>query len=201
MCIMGEDNFSIELCGGTHVKKLGEIGSFKLTSQSSVASGIRRLEAVTGSMVDTSEALIEKILTQKKAKEDKKLNKKPVETISKKILDGEVINLGEVSLFFDFVKNVGGKNLRVLIDECKKEYNNSVICIISLDDNKITIAIGITDDLIDDYDSVELVNLVSEVMKGKGGGGRRDMALAGGTDASMIEDAKKILIKKIENKN
>ena len=201
MCIMGEDNFSIELCGGTHVKKLGEIGSFKLTSQSSVASGIRRLEAVTGSMVDTSEALIEKILTQKKAKEDKKLNKKPVETISKKILDGEVINLGEVSLFFDFVKNVGGKNLRVLIDECKKEYNNSVICIISLDDNKITIAIGITDDLIDDYDSVELVNLVSEVMKGKGGGGRRDMALAGGTDASMLENAKEILIKKIGNKN
>ena len=179
---MGEDNFSIELCGGTHVDSLSEIGSFKLIAQSSVASGIRRLEAVTGSMADTSEALIEKILTQKKAKEDKKLNKKSIETVSKNVLDGEILELGRVSLFFDFVKNVDGKNLRVLIDECKKDYNNSIICIISSDDNKVTIAIGVTSDIIDDYDSVELVNIVSEVMKGKGGGGRRDMALAGGTD-------------------
>ena len=198
---MGEDNFSMELCGGTHVDSLSEIGSFKLTAQSSVASGIRRLEAVTGSMVDTSEALIEKILTQKKAKEDKKSNRKSIETISKNVLDGEIIELGKVSLFFDFVKNVDGKNLRVLIDECKKDYNNSIICIISSDDNKVTIAMGVTDDIIDDYDSVELVNIVSEVMKGKGGGGRRDMALAGGTDIDMVDEAKKTLIMKIKNKS
>ena len=201
MCIMGENNFSIELCGGTHVKNLGEIGSFKLTSQSSVASGVRRLEAVTGLMVDKSEALIEKILNQKKAKEDKKSNKKSVKTISKNVLNGEILKLGEVSLFFDLVKNIDGRNLRLLIDECKKDYNNSVICIISANVNKVTVAMGVTDDLIDDYDSVELVNIVSEVMKGKGGGGRRDMALAGGTDINMVEEAKKILIKKIENKN
>ncbi len=198
---MGEDNFSIELCGGTHVNSLSEIGSFKLIAQSSVASGIRRLEAVTGSMADTSEALIEKILTQKKAKEDKKLNKKSIETVSKNVLDGEILELGRVSLFFDFIKNVDGKNLRVLIDECKKDYNNSIICIISSDDNKVTIAIGVTSDIIDDYDSVELVNIVSEVMKGKGGGGRRDMALAGGTDINMVDEAKKILIKEIKNKS
>ena len=198
---MGDDNFSIELCGGTHVDSLSEIGSFKLIAQSSVASGIRRLEAVTGSMVDTSEALVDKILTQKKAKEDKKPNKKSAETISKNVLDGEILELGKVSLFFDFVKNVDGKNLRVLIDECKKDYNNSIICIISSDDNKVTIAIGVTSDIIDDYDSVELVNIVSEVMKGKGGGGRRDMALAGGTDINMVDEAKKILIKEIKNKS
>ena len=201
MCTMGEDNFSIELCGGTHVQSLGEIGSFKLISQSSVASGIRRLEAVTGSMVDKSEALIEKILIQKKAKEDKQSNKKSLEIVSKEILDGEIIKLGEVSLFFNFVKNIDGKNLRFLIDECKKDYDNSVICIISSVDNKVTIAIGVTHDVINDYDSVELVNIVSEVMRGRGGGGRRDMALAGGTDIGMIEEAKKILIKKIENKS
>ena len=198
---MGEDNFSIELCGGTHVDSLSEIGSFKLIAQSSVASGIRRLEAVTGSMVDTSEALVEKILAQKKAKEDKKSNKKSAETVSKNVLDGEILELGKVSLFFDFVKNVDGKNLRVLIDECKKDYNNSIICIISSDDNKVTIAIGVTNDIIDYYDSVELVNIVSEVMNGKGGGGRRDMALAGGTDINMVDEAKKILIKEIKNKS
>ena len=201
MCTMGEDNFSIELCGGTHVQSLGEIGSFKLISQSSVASGIRRLEAVTGSMVDKSEALIEKLLIQKKAKEDKQSNKKSPEIVSKEVLDGEIIKLGEVSLFFNFVKNIDGKNLRFLIDECKKDYDNSVICIISSVDNKVTIAIGVTNDVINDYDSVELVNIVSEVMRGRGGGGRRDMALAGGTDINMIEEAKKILIKKIENKS
>ena len=75
------------------------------------------------------------------------------------------------------------------------------ICIISSDDNKVTIAIGVTNDIIDYYDSVELVNIVSEVMKGKGGGGRRDMALAGGTDINMVDEAKKILIKKIKNKS
>ena len=152
-------------------------------------------------MVDTSEALIEKILTQKKAKEDKKSNRKSIEAISKNVLDGEIIELGKVSLFFDFVKNVDGKNLRFLIDECKKDYNNSIICIISSDDNKVTIAMGVTDDIIDDYDSVKLVNIVSEVMKGKGGGGRRDMALAGGTDIDMVDEAKKTLIMKIKNKS
>jgi alanyl-tRNA synthetase len=60
---------------------------------------------------------------------------------------------------------------------------------------------GVTDDIIDDYDSVELVNIVSEVMKGKGGGGRRDMALAGGTDIDMVDKAKEILIMKIKNKS
>jgi alanyl-tRNA synthetase len=60
---------------------------------------------------------------------------------------------------------------------------------------------GVTDDRIDDYDSVELVNIVSEVMKGKGGGGRRDMALAGGTDIDMVDEAKKTLIMKIKNKS
>ena len=151
-------------------------------------------------MVNTSDSLIEKILTQKKAKEDKKLNKKSFETLSKSVLNGEIFNLGNVSLFFDSLENVGSKNLRFLIDECKKDFNNSVICIIGSDNNKVSIAIGITDDLIDDYDAVELVKIVSEVMKGKGGGGRRDMALGGGTDIRMIEDAKNILIKKIQNK-
>ena len=196
---MGKNNFSTELCGGTHVDTLEEIGSFKLIAQSSVASGVRRLEAVTGNMVNSTETLLEKILNQKKIKEDKKSNKKTEETISKKILDGEIIKLGEVSLFFDSLKNVNGKNLRSLIDECKKDYQKSIICLISSEEKKVTIAVGVTNDIINEYDSVELVNIVSEIMKGKGGGGRRDMALAGGTDINKIDDAKKILINKIKD--
>ena len=97
------------------------------------------------------------------------------------------------------MKNVNGKNLRSLIDECKKDYQKSIICLISSEEKKVTIAVGVTNDIIDDYDSVELVNIVSEIMKGKGGGGRRDMALAGGTDINKIDDAKKILINKIKD--
>ncbi len=198
---MGENNFSTELCGGTHVQSLKEIGSFRLISQSSVASGIRRLEAVTGDKVNSSELLIDKILKQKDIKEEKRSFKKITKNISKDILNGEIVVVNNINLYFDVLENVDGKNLRILIDACKKDYKKSVICLISSDEKKVIIAMGITDDILKKFDAIDLVNTVSKIMKGKGGGGRKDMALAGGSDINMVEQAKKRLIEKIEKIN
>ena len=87
------------------------------------------------------------------------------------------------------------------IDECKKDLGSGIICLISRDNKKATIAIGVTNDLLDIFDSVQLVRIASEKMSGKGGGGRPDMALSGGSEPNKAEEAIEVLIKKIKEKN
>ena len=198
---MGEDSFSVELCGGTHVKSLSEIGLFKLVSQSSVASGIRRLEAVTGHAADTEISILDKISAKLKEDEEKKFNKSKAVKVSKGILNGRTLNIDGIKFFYDILEGVDGKNLRSLIDDCKKDIGSGVICLISKDDKKATIAVGVTKDLLDNLDSIELVRIVSEKMSGKGGGGRPDMALSGGSEPEKAEDAIDALIKKLNIKS
>ena len=197
---MGNDSFSIELCGGTHVKSLNEIGLFKLISQSSVASGIRRIEAKTGDEASSSISIIKKISSDSNKKEKKSIKNK-VEKISKSILNGKIVNINDVKFYHDILEGIDGKNLRSLIDECKKDLGSGIICLISRDDKKATIAVGVTADLVEIFDSVQLVRIASEEMSGKGGGGRPDMALSGGSEPNKAEEAIKALIKKIEEKN
>ena len=197
---MGNDSFSIELCGGTHVKSLNEIGLFKLISQSSVASGIRRIEAKTGDEASSSISIIKKISSDSNKKEKKSIKNK-VEKISKSILNGKIVNINDVKFYHDILEGIDGKNLRSLIDECKKDLGSGIICLISRDDKKATIAVGVTADLLEIFDSVQLVRIASEEMSGKGGGGRPDMALSGGSEPNKAEEAIKALIKKIEEKN
>ena len=197
---MGNDLFSIELCGGTHVKSLNEIGLFKLISQSSVASGIRRIEAKTGDEASSSISIIKKISSDSNKKEKKSIKNK-VEKISKSILNGKIVNINDVKFYHDILEGIDGKNLRSLIDECKKDLGSGIICLISRDDKKATIAVGVTADLVEIFDSVQLVRIASEEMSGKGGGGRPDMALSGGSEPNKAEEAIKALIKKIEEKN
>ena len=195
---MGEDSFSVELCGGTHVDNLSEIGSFKLIAQSSVASGIRRIEAVTGSEAKLSLSIMDKISAKNAEEKEKKSKKTKALKVSKSILSGELSEINGVKFFYDILEGVDGKDLRSLIDDCKKDLNSGIICLISRDDKKATIAVGVTEDLLDNFDSVELVKIVSEGMSGKGGGGRPDMALSGGTEPHKAEDAVKSLIERIK---
>ena len=197
---MGEDSFSVELCGGTHVKSLNEIGLFKLVSQSSVASGVRRLEAVTGHAADVEISILDKISAKLKEDKEKKSNKSKAIKVSKGILNGRTLNIDGIKFFYDILEGVDGKNLRSLIDDCKKNIGSGVICLISKDDKKATIAVGVTKDLLDNLDSIELVRIVSEKMSGKGGGGRPDMALSGGSEPEKAEDAIDALIKKLNIK-
>ena len=197
---MGNDSFSVELCGGTHVKSLNDIGLFKLISQSSVASGIRRIEAKTGDEAFSSISIIEKMSFDSQNKE-KKSNKNKAEKISKSILNGKILDINDIKFYHDILEDIDGKNLRSLIDECKKDLGSGIICLISRDNKKATIAIGVTNDLLEIFDSVQLVRIASEKMSGKGGGGRPDMALSGGSEPNKAEEAIEVLIKKIKEKN
>ena len=195
---MGHDSFSKELCGGTHVKNLGEIESFKIISQNSVASGIRRVEAVTGSIALDSLSLIDKINQKEIRQEEKKQTKIKEKKVSKNILNGKTEEFNKSKFFFDKISGVDAKNLRHLVDECKKDISTGIVCLISNNEGKSSVAIGVTDDLLDDYDAVELVRISSEIMGGKGGGGRKDMALAGAKDTSKSDNVFEQLLKKIK---
>ena len=195
---MGHDSFSKELCGGTHVKSLGEIENFKIISQSSVASGIRRVEAVTGLIALNSLSLIDKINEKEREQEEKKQTKTKEKRISKDILNGRIEEFNKSKFFFDQISGVDARNLRHLVDECKKDIGTGIVCLISTNEGKSSIAIGVTDDILDDYDAVELVKISSEIMGGKGGGGRKDMALAGAKDTSKSDLVYEQLIKKLK---
>ena len=197
---MGSELFSVELCGGTHVESLNDIGLFKLISQSSVASGIRRIEAKTGAEASSAISIIKKMSSDSIEKKEKKSSKNKIEKISKSILNGKKMDINGVGFYSDILEFIDGKNLRLLIDECKKDLGSGIICLISKEDKKATIAVGVTSDLVEAFDSVQLVRIVSEKMSGKGGGGRPDMALSGGSEPDKAEEAIEELIQNIKEK-
>ena len=108
------------------------------------------------------------------------------------------INSTLVKLFFDKLDDVDAKNLRQLLDECKKDIKSGIVCLIATYEGKSSIAIGVTNDLLNNYDAVNLVKTSSEILGGKGGGGRKDMALAGAKDVTKSEDVFEQLLKEIK---
>ena len=223
---MGEDEgkyFSTELCGGTHVKNTGDIGKFKIISQSSIAAGVRRIEALRDKQLDdylqnkeklsslSSEKNEENINTL--AKEIIKLGGKPnldqedqksliknltkqlellsVSSIlkdkSKNIIIDETINGTKVR--FQKVNGLPPKELRKLVDSGKKELAEGIVIVFASQEDKVGVAVGVTDDLTSKYDAVNFVKLGSEIIGGTGGGGRKDFAQAGGQDQTKINEA------------
>ncbi|MSP10068.1 MAG: alanine--tRNA ligase [Pelagibacteraceae bacterium] len=227
---MGEDNgsyFSTELCGGTHVKNTGDIGKLKIISQSSVAAGVRRIEALRDKQLDEYLKNKEKLLDLSNDKNDetiKKLSKEIIKLGGKPHLDQEdqktliknlskqleillinlVINdkskniikdelINGVKLRCQKVEDLPFKELRNLVDKGKKELLEGIIIVFAIQDGKVGIAVGITDKLTELYDAVKFVKVGSEIIGGKGGGGRKDFAQAGGQDQTKIEEAFKKL--------
>ncbi|WP_370274684.1 alanine--tRNA ligase, partial [Hyphomonas atlantica] len=198
--------YSVELCGGTHVERSGDIGLFVITSESGVSAGVRRVEAATGAeavaflkgraqiAVDLSESLkvpLKDVPRRVAALGDerKALEKELAEAKRKLAMGGggaapagpEEIN--GVKLMARIAEGVGGKELRTLVDEAKAQIGSGIVVFVGVADGKAGVAVGVTKDLTDTYSAVDLVKAASEALGGKGGGGRPDMAQAGGPDA------------------
>ncbi|MBV9516581.1 MAG: alanine--tRNA ligase [Hyphomicrobiales bacterium] len=216
---MGEDAkgankpFSIELCGGTHVGRTGEIGLLTITSESGVASGVRRIEALTGNAARAhlnaeSEALSELAQRLKCRKEEigarvgdlieerRRLERELAE-LRRKLVAGAGTSgastrrdVGGIPFLGLVLDGVPAGELKGLIDERKRELGSGIAAIVTRGvDGKATLAVGVTEDLVDRWDAVSLVKAGAQALGGRGGGGRRDLAQAGGPDGSKAQAA------------
>jgi alanyl-tRNA synthetase len=204
--------YSVELCGGTHVSRSGDIAVFTIISEGGVSAGIRRIEATTGAealsylkgraqiAADVAESLKVplKDLPRRVAsltEERRSLERELSEAKRKLAMGGgggapagpEVIN--GVNLIARVAEGVGGKELRALVDEAKSKIGSGVVVFVGVDGGKAGVAIGVTKDLTEKFSAVELVKSAAAAIGGQGGGGRPDMAQAGGPDADKANEA------------
>ena len=218
--------FSKELCGGTHVDQTGDILNFKIINQTSVASGIRRIEALTNIAVDeynkqkiqldnkTLKENLDKIsiliseikeydnnfdysydqnsdLTNnlkelKKLLDQKKQNKNKETSLQNIVIE----KINDINFVYLLTENYPSKILKQFVDDQKNKYQNKCASlIISKDGDKLSIVLGVTEDLTSNFDSAKVIQDVSKILGGKGGGGRKDMAQAGGISLENIDQA------------
>ena len=214
--------FSVELCGGTHVKQTGEIGLFKFVSEGAVAAGVRRVEAVTGEnainllhqqqqilnqsaellKADTA-SLVEKIqqLQEKSKKVEKELQqlKDKLAAQAGGELAKQAQQINGVNVVVQRLENVDVKALRTMVDDLKNQLGSAVIAFATQTDEKVNLIVGVTKDLTDKLNAGELVGLMAQEVGGKGGG-RADMAMAGGSEPQHISQALSIAMNWIQAK-
>ncbi|MEC8087093.1 MAG: alanine--tRNA ligase [Pseudomonadota bacterium] len=209
-----DESFSVELCGGTHVSRTGDIGFFHIVAESAVASGVRRIEALAGATAEAHAFDKENLLTQvanelKTSAEDvhgrvrglieerKKLERE-VSELRRKLATGagtgpdgsnSVIEIAGVKYAPRLLEGIPGKELKSMADQIKKELGSGVTAIISVESGKASIVVGVTSDLTDRVNAVDLVRIGSAKLGGKGGGGRADMAQAGGPNGGAAQFA------------
>ncbi|MBO6539312.1 MAG: alanine--tRNA ligase [Rhizobiaceae bacterium] len=208
--------YSVELCGGTHVNATGDIGLVRVVSEGAVSSGVRRLEALTGAAARDHLAEQDRRLRQMAAalkvapqdaparleavlEERRKMERELAEARKQLALGGgatasgggsEKEDIGGVGFLGKVVSGVAPKDLKSLADEGKKSLGSGVTVFVgTAEDGKASVVVGVTDDLTSRFSAVDLVRKASEALGGKGGGGRPDMAQAGGPDASKADDA------------
>jgi alanyl-tRNA synthetase len=211
--------WSVELCGGTHVRRTGDIGLIKIIAESGSAAGVRRIEALTAEGARTylgaqdervkevaatlrvrPEDVVERI---KALVDDRKNLERQLADAKKQIALGgggaagangaaadAVRTIGKVKLLARTVQGLNPKDLRGLIDDGKKQVGSGIVAIVGVtDDGKAGLAVGVTEDLLKTWNAVDLVKAGAAALGGKGGGGRPDMAQAGGPDGAKADAA------------
>ena len=210
--------WSVELCGGTHVRRTGDIGLISVTGESAVASGVRRIEALTGryarkhanetialaksaaaelrtSVEDVPSRIATLIEERKKLERElsdarRKLAMSGGSAASNGSVAAGVREVGNVKLMTRAVEGIEMKDLKSLADDGKKQLGSGVVAIVGVTgDGKAGVVVGVTSDLTSRYNAVDLVRVASEALGGKGGGGRPDMAQAGGPDGAKADAA------------
>jgi len=221
---MGEDGrkaYSVELCGGTHVRRLGDIGLFTITGESAVASGVRRIEALTSEgarqylggqaalareaagVLKTGIAELPQRVSQL-TEERRKLERELADAKRALALAGPAKSDGEapreiagVKTVVRVLEGIPAKELKSLADEAKAKLGSGVVALVALADGKASLVVGVTDDLTSRISAVDLVRAGAEALGGKGGGGRPDMAQAGGPETGKAQDALNAIEKRL----
>ena len=205
------NTYSLELCGGTHVVRTGDIGAFVALGDSASSSGVRRIEALTGQAAQdylrgqdhllAEAALVLKAPASdvpariKALQDERKTMQNEIAELRKQVAMGgagggtETETINDIPFLGQVLADVPGKDLRGLIDEHKSRMKSGAIVLISGAGGKAAIAAGVTDDLTDGLSAVDLVKAAAEALGGKGGGGRPDMAQAGGPSADNADAA------------
>ena len=205
--------YSTELCGGTHVSRTGDIGIFRLISEGAVASGVRRIEATTAKgaieyfnskeeilnltalyLKSTHEQLpdrVSNLLEDKKKLENEisKLRRKLASAKFDDIENNECIKIGNVSFLGKVIQGVPPRELKNIVDGFKKEVGSGIVSVAGSFEKKASLVVGVTEDLCGKYDAVALVQHGAAALDGKGGGGRPDMAQAGGSNVEDLSGA------------
>jgi alanyl-tRNA synthetase len=208
----GDNTYSLELCGGTHVKQLGDIGLFKVVGESAVSSGIRRIEALTGEaarqwFTARDEKLREAAAALKASPDEvparvaalvedrRRLERELAEAKKALALGGGGSaqagpeQVGGVNFVGQVVQDFDAKGLRGAVDETKQRIGSGIAVMVAVNEGRASIAVGVTDDLVATYSAVDLLRRAVAVLGGQGGGGRPDMAQGGGPDGSKGAEA------------
>ena len=211
--VLSLGDFSVELCGGTHVDRTGDIGVFKITHEGGVASGVRRIEAMTGAgaleWIDTNQRALSELAgmlrstpdqaaakVEQLLKQNKELEKK-LATAKHALITGQgsdqddnVREIAGIKVLVSRLDGVDAKSMRDAVDRAKDKLQNAIVVFASVDDGKVRLAAGVTKNNIDKIKAGDLIKPVAEQVGGKGGG-RPDFAQAGGNDPSKLDSALK----------
>ena len=209
--VVSVPGFSKELCGGTHITATGDIGLFRIVSEGGIASGVRRIEAVTGKAAydkvqKENETLVairsllkiqpeEELNRVKKLVEKARESEKEIAALKEKLVSGkgsglkdEIKKIGDVSLLVKMVEGMDAKTLRSFIDNAKNQMGSGVVVVGTAINGKVMLAAGVTKDLTDRFQAGAIIKEIAGIVGGSGGG-RPDMAQAGGTKVDKIDEA------------